>query len=228
MSGVLQSLLNPLEMKDSLPSSVAVRRNFAALDVLDETYWDADVQYFLNDIVFSPINDGAYIMIGGSSGPTVASSFRGGNDPSTEPDWWAPLTQFGSQTSGGALQTVTATPGTAGAIVLTGAGSSLAAARDSTAYLVTVQGTVTGAANPMTTASYLKWTVTASGTAAISGLYTVVPDTTSASMGFSFSVIVKTGTTTPPAVASITLGVSADAVAPAVLSACTATYMPLI
>lgn len=52
--------------------------------------WDAQTEYFQNDIVLSPLDSAAYIQI------SASSTIQGGGDPSTNPDWF----QFGSGAGG--------------------------------------------------------------------------------------------------------------------------------
>jgi hypothetical protein len=84
MSGVLESLRNPLERLSVLPTSMSLRADPTSGDV----DWAVDVQYFQNDVV---TDDGvAWVFVGGPSGET---SSLGGSSPSAinDPTVWCPL-----------------------------------------------------------------------------------------------------------------------------------------
>lgn len=80
----LESLSNPLERLTVLPTTMNLRKNPAT----SLPYWDATIQYFINDVVISPLTEGAYICSGGTNDQ---SAVRGGVDPSLDTTgvWWS-------------------------------------------------------------------------------------------------------------------------------------------
>ena len=75
----LESLANPLERLSVLPTTMNLRKNpLTGLPV-----WDATIQYFLNDMVLSSIDGGAYVFNGGVAG-SEQTTIRGGADPSAD------------------------------------------------------------------------------------------------------------------------------------------------
>jgi hypothetical protein len=65
----LSSLDNPLERLASLPNAMNWRGAWAATE-----------QYYLNDVVVSPVNLASYILNG-------KTALLNGGDPTTNPDW---------------------------------------------------------------------------------------------------------------------------------------------
>jgi hypothetical protein len=63
------SLENPLERLNTLPTTMNWRGG-----------WLATEQYYLNDVVVSPVNVASYILVG-------KTALLGGGDPTTNPDW---------------------------------------------------------------------------------------------------------------------------------------------
>lgn len=125
----LESLSNPLERLSVLPTAMNLRKNPAT----GLPYWDVAIQYFINDVVISPITEGAYICTGGTQDQIAV---RGGADPSADTTgvWWS--TSVAGVSSSASL-TPTYTAGGIGA-AYTVAGGSFAAPAGSS-WLVTVQ-----------------------------------------------------------------------------------------
>lgn len=98
----LESLKNPVTRLGVLGTAGSQSGSFRRNEVDNSNIWDAAKQYYLNDVVFSAIDGGAYVMDGG---PTVGSAAPrtavvGGADPAT--DWtasatavWVPLAPSG-------------------------------------------------------------------------------------------------------------------------------------
>lgn len=110
----LESLANPLERIAVLPTTMNLRQN-----ALTGPVWSAVVQYFINDLVISSVDGGAYIWGGGAGGETAV---RGGNDPSDPTSGWIKTATDGVNT----YDTLTPTIVSAGAGVLTITNGSLA------------------------------------------------------------------------------------------------------
>lgn len=98
----LESLKNPVTRLGVLGTAGSQSSSFRRNEVNNSDIWDATKQYYLNDVVFSAIDGGAYVM---SGGPTLASAppvtaILGGADPATE--WtgnagspWVPMASLG-------------------------------------------------------------------------------------------------------------------------------------
>lgn len=131
----LESLRDPLSNLKALPTSMKLRGG------VEDPYWDVDTQYYRNDVVLSPVTDGAYVMRGGSTSG-AETAVKGGPDPSVaaeDPDsaWWSlslaglryvqtavgDLTGTGTGAGGGALTVPAALSLVAGAPGFAAAGS---------------------------------------------------------------------------------------------------------
>jgi len=199
----LQPLANPQSRFASLPTSMSWRKN--PTDNLP--VWSSQIQYYVNDVVLSPLDSGAYVMSG--AGATLADSetvVRGGDDPAidyTAGNWrslgaagvgWNNWDQFAPTFAAliPAGPVVAATNGVA------------TEAPDST-WLVTFQGTQT---RPLVFAAtdLLTLTFTPSGVGAtpVSVLVPTPPVGAAASQPFSVSAVV----TLPPALTTLTITVS--------------------
>jgi hypothetical protein len=225
MSGTLQSLLNPLDMQDALPTSMSLRKDLVA----GSTYWSETTQYYANDVVFSPLNDGAYVMWGGAGG---ASAWRGGDDPSLNPDFWLALTSYGTQTAGTPLTAITPATVTPVASVYTfTAGAVSPDFYDGVYVTVTVQGTMTGsgAAGVMAATDYAAFTATASGTGGgVASVWTVPATGATGPQPFSVSWTVQCGTSTTPATDKVvTLTAASGAATTPLLNNLRVTWTPL-
>ena len=98
----LESLKNPVTRLGVLGTAGSQSSSFRRNEVNNSDIWDVTKQYYLNDVVFSAIDGGAYVM---SGGPTLASAppvtaILGGADPATE--WtgnagspWVPMASLG-------------------------------------------------------------------------------------------------------------------------------------
>jgi len=86
--------------------------------------WSAVVQYYVNDVVLSPVDGGAYVMSG--NGDTLATSdvvVRGGSDPSADTDGnWVALYPdgVGAANWNSGSSPFTLTPAAANAITVAG------------------------------------------------------------------------------------------------------------
>jgi len=98
----LESLKNPVTRLGVLGTagsqSASIRRN----EVNNSNIWDVAKQYYLNDIAFSAIDGGAYVMDGGPTigGAAPLTAVLGGDDPATDwvvgaPPVWVPLAPNG-------------------------------------------------------------------------------------------------------------------------------------
>jgi hypothetical protein len=114
----LDPLKNPMERLKSLPTMMALRKNPA--DNLP--YWDVAIQYYVNDVVLSEIDEGAYVMSGaGDTLEESAVAVRGGPDPANDTDGnWVALAPSGVGKSNWFQSGVTLTPVTANAITVAG------------------------------------------------------------------------------------------------------------
>jgi hypothetical protein len=192
MSGVLESLRNPLERLEVLPTTMALRTD----PLTNSPEWSASVQYFKNDVVISPVDGKAYVYYGGASD---VSTVRGGSDPSASADWQV-LQGPGVGTEGSAAPTFA--DGGAGVITVTG--GTLADAGSGSKWLVCFQGTTTAGA-PLVAGDTVTWTVTGSGVGGDSAVWTVVPDVSATKTSWGFSAVIEAGTSVSPATSDIVL-----------------------
>lgn len=111
MSGVLESLSNPLSALAENPRSVQLAANTQDGD----TVWDVAQQYYANDAVFSSVNGGLYIYAPSSTDPTTTI---GGVDPGANgaAAGWKSTTSVGVSPGGwvAPASAPTFTPGAAG------------------------------------------------------------------------------------------------------------------
>jgi hypothetical protein len=98
----LESLKNPVTRLGVLGTAGSQSASFRRNEVNNSNIWDATKQYYLNDIVFSAIDGGAYVMDGGATLLSAAplTAILGGDDPAV--DWvsgaspvWVPLAANG-------------------------------------------------------------------------------------------------------------------------------------
>lgn len=213
MSGVLESLQNPLERLSVLPTTTALRTN----PLTNSPVWDASVQYFKNDIVISSLNGGAYVMWGGT---LDLSSIRGpavGGDPSLDPDGvWQKLTQTGQESyvpAGGlafALPAPLPVPPAACAWTITN--GTLADVPAGSEWMAVLQYDITYAA-PMAATEYTTFTVDSDGVG-IGAQNLVVPPfvgQTQQTGSLTFVVGAGTGPTAPATIITIRLTASSSA-----------------
>jgi len=159
----LESLSNPLERLQTLPTAVQAR------GVAGDIVWDSALQYYRGDLAISSLTGGAYIFTGGTN---ERSAILGGVDPSLAPTLW-------TRVQGNGLTNVNVFNGT-GTFASTGsgasytfpAGASILAPEGST-WLVVIQGAnTTGSAKTVGT-DFSNFIFTANGTGAVS--QTVAP-----------------------------------------------------
>lgn len=97
----LESLKNPVSRLGVLGTAASQSASFRRNEVNNGDIWDVTKQYYLNDMVFSEIDGGAYVFSGGATagGAPPQTSILGGVDPAT--DWfngnsvWVPLATLG-------------------------------------------------------------------------------------------------------------------------------------
>jgi len=161
----LESLSNPLERLSVLPTAMNLRINPLGGPPL----WSATTQYFINDVVISPITEGAFVLSGGATNQTA---IRGGPDPSadTTGNWL-------NMTGGGGGYTTVFTSGVAivGAanVITLPAGSTLTAPAGSS-WVVSVNGS-TSCPLAITAADYSTYTFTAAGAGGVGAVLDVQP-----------------------------------------------------
>jgi hypothetical protein len=161
----LESLSNPLERLTVLPTTMNLRKNPAT----GLPYWDATIQYFINDVVISPITEGAYICSGGTQDQ---SAVRGGVDPSADTTgvWWSTTVQG---VSNSAVFTSAAPIVGAANVITLPAGSTLNAPAGST-WLVSLNGS-TSCPLAITAADYSTYTFTAAGAGGVGAVLDIQP-----------------------------------------------------
>lgn len=99
----LESLKNPVTRLGVLGTAGSQTASFRRNEVDNSDVWDPAKQYYLNDVVFSAIDGGAYVMEGGGTalGAAPVTAVLGGDDPAT--DWinangiWVPLAGYGAR-----------------------------------------------------------------------------------------------------------------------------------
>ena len=98
----LESLKNPVTRLGVLGTAGSQSGSFRRNEVDNSDIWDVAKQYYLNDVVFSAIDGGAYVMSGGATALSAAplTAIVGGDDPAI--DWttsatavWVPLAPSG-------------------------------------------------------------------------------------------------------------------------------------
>lgn len=184
----LESLRDPLSRLSVLPVTMNVAFSPANSQ---NPFWDVTTQYFQNDVVLSPVDDGAYILL-------VDSVILGGLDPSVPASSWYSLSK---STAGSVVsQSATVTGGATPAYVVTGL--TLPSSPFSSTWLVTVQATATAAA-PLVAADWVEWTVAAAGGSSAKITFVPVADTVKLSYSHGESVLVTVGP--GPAVLPITV-----------------------
>lgn len=180
----LESLSNPLERLLVLPTAVQARG--AAGDIT----WDANIQYYRNDIVISPTTGGAYVFTGGVNS---RSSIFGGSDPAADTTGvWTRLQ--GNGPSELAVFAAAAPIVGAGNTYTLPAGASLAVG-EGQLWSITAQGTVsTAAATVAGEFSTLTFTPNGAGAVASSVAINPIVDTATTATPFAFTTTVLVGT----------------------------------
>lgn len=197
----LNSLANPLSGLALQPRTL----NFPTNGLTNSPYWDVEQQYYKNDMVISPIDQGAYVWLGettvdGAGG--VSNTIMGGDDPSAQTGWWYSCSALGVPAS--SQQTtlnVTVTNGAAQAAKTIPASATLTAGQGST-WLVNWSATLTPA-GAWTAPDYTNFTFTASGTGASAPVVVMAQPAvnavlTTAPVGVSGSAVLTLGTDTDP------------------------------
>lgn len=181
----LESLTNPLERLQYLPTAMQMRPS--DFPPSSSYVYSALIQYFLNDVAFSAVDDAAYVYTGGADQDT---STLGGADPSANPSWTllgGAKTTKQIPTSGGAAL---------GALTLTN--HTLAVPANSK-WLVSVHG-VAAKGSALAASDAMVLGVTSSGTGGVgsssihTGAVGASPATTSFNVASTFYV--EAGTTT--------------------------------
>jgi hypothetical protein len=180
----LESLTNPLERLNVLPTAMNFRKNPAT----SLPFWNVAIQYFINDVVISPLNNGAYICSGGTQDQTAV---RGGVDPSLDTTgiWYSTSVQGVSNS-----QVFTSTVAIVGAanVITLPAGASLTAPALST-WLVVADGS-TSCPLAITAADYSTYTFTANGAGAVSATLNIQPLVGPTTQNWGSSAVVSIGT----------------------------------
>jgi hypothetical protein len=195
----LESLSNPLQALSAQPYVMNLRSQNAATN---NVTWNQDTQYFLNDVVRSPLTGGMYVFeaFDQALDADTAWTILSANDPSSllgAVEGWAPFQGAGlrsvAQTSAavtgvaaGAAGALGATAGLTHPISLLGLGVV-------SRWLVTLDYTasLTGAPAPAFAATeWATWTVSANGTAPVPRLATHVFGSGADASGSPVSVVV--------------------------------------
>jgi len=198
--GSLESLSNPVSRLAVLPDAMNV--NKSAVD--NSPFWDVEKQYYANDVVFSSVNSGAYLMVGGQVGPggVALLSVRGGADPSADDTGvWLKT----SQSSWLGYNNPTIAVPAPGATVITVSAGATQPALPAYTYAVTFSGTMTC---PLVTtaADWATWTWTPTGAGAQPLVVDILPNVGVVATNFSVSGLVTMGdAVAPPAVDLITM-----------------------
>jgi hypothetical protein len=98
----LESLKDPLQRLGILGTAGSQSASFRRNEVNNADVWDVTKQYYLNDVAFSGVDGGAYVMQGGSTvgGAAPITAVLGGVDPANDwilnvPNKWVPLAPNG-------------------------------------------------------------------------------------------------------------------------------------
>jgi len=242
----LESLKNPVTRLGVLGTAGSQSASFRRNEVNNSNIWDATKQYYLNDIVFSAIDGGAYVMDGGATLLSAAplTAILGGDDPAV--DWvsgaspvWVPLAANGPRVVEPAnAQSATVVAG--GAITFTNCNLLQSAVGQTVLlgdanYMAQIQFTlVLTPVAPATAISAADWanlTLTPTGGTAVSArLVTVQPvlGTGAQTNNFAASVYVPLaidGTTTSIV---LTGAMNAASTATGVISNLNVSYVPLV
>jgi hypothetical protein len=161
----LESLANPFERYAVLPQAV----NFNINPITGDPTWDANRQYFQNDIVISGQDGGAYILNGNST------SYSGGVDPAFDAGNWQKT--FPNGVSYYDTLVPTFTDAGAGAYTVSGSGLSgnTYLAPENTAWQVVWNGTATAASAPLLATDWVSMTLTPNGGGPVGATIDIVP-----------------------------------------------------
>jgi hypothetical protein len=192
----LESLANPLERLSVLPTTMNLRKNpLTGLPV-----WDASIQYYLNDMVISQIDGGAYVFSGGVA-PNEQTTIRGGVDPSADATGkW--IKTFPNGVSYYDSLNPTVADGGAGAYTITNGSLTVP---EGSEWFVSVQSTTTSVA-PLVADQVVSWTMTGSGAGGSAVQWDVLPraDATALTTHWSGSGYVSVGTGAGPFTLALT------------------------
>ena len=236
----LESLKNPVTRLGILGTAASQSASFRRNEVDNSDIWDVTKQYYLNDIVFSEIDGGAYVFSGGptaSSAPAL-TSILGGNDPAT--DWtsdptpeWVPLAGYGPRVvEPSGVQSATVTAGGAFAFTncsLLQAAVGLNAPLGNANYMAHVQMTVTFSA-VATAAEWFNLTLTPTGGVAPppAVAVTVVPAVGVALQNVSVSAYVPLATDGSTTSIVLTGAMNAASLLTATISNVNVSYIPVV
>ena len=198
--GSLESLTNPVSRLAALPDAMNVNKNTND----NSPYWDVLAQYYVNDLVFSSVNEGAYLMVGPPIGPggVAPLSVRGGVDPALDDSgMWVKTSQMSWKND---FNPTIAVPAAAATVLVVSANASYPAL-PTYSYAVTFSGTYTC---PLVTTAddWATWTWTPSGAGAVPLVVDLLPKVGVAATNFSVSGVMTMGAAVaPPALDVITL-----------------------
>lgn len=193
----LESLANPLERIATLPTTVNLRVN----PITNSPEWNATIQYFLNDIVISPIDGGAYIW-GGGLAVNPITCVLGGADPSDVGGGseWIKFATNGVNTYSTLSPVYVAVAG-AGATTytLTVAGANVLDVPAGSEWLVNIQAVGT-APLALTAVDCVEWTVVGSGAGGTTAVADMLPraDLVSTSTRWASGLVVEIGVDAGP------------------------------
>lgn len=194
----LESLKDPLLRLGVLGTAGSQSSSFRRNEVNNADVWDPTKQYYLNDVAFSAIDGGAYVMEGGTTvgGAAPITAVLGGDDPaddwvSNAPNKWVPLAPYGPRVVARVNQSATVAAGPAAAWTFAncalnqsalGANTPVAA----TNYMAQIQFTLTRSAGVLAATDWNTITFTPNGTGAVARSVTVVPIADTVAPAFSW------------------------------------------
>jgi hypothetical protein len=182
----LESLKDPLARLGVLGTAGSQSASWRRGEVGNTSDWDETKQYYLNDMVFSAIDGGAYVMTGGPTGlgGAAITAVKGGDDPAlawvVDGSVWEPLATYGprvlvpgtaaQQTASGAANVITFLNCDASQALL-GENVNFGASAN---YMAHIQCTVT---HPLvnTSADYERVTFTPNGTGPVARSLSIQP-----------------------------------------------------
>ena len=239
----LESLKDPLQRLGILGTAGSQSSSFRRNEVNNADVWDVTKQYYLNDVVFSGVDGGAYVMQGGSTvgGAAPITAVLGGVDPASDwiqnvPNKWVPLAPNGPRVvvpTGAQSATVAVGPAATWtfvncALVAADLGANVPIL--ATDYMAQIQFTLLKTAGGVLDATdwnLITFTPNGGGTARS---ITVMPnyDTTATAFDWSGQLYIgPTPTTTTITVTGVT-GANAGATAQYVISNLRVVYVPVV
>jgi hypothetical protein len=235
----LESLKDPIQRLGILGTAGSQSASFRRNEVNNSDVWDVTKQYYLNDVAFSAIDGGAYIMEGGPTSNSAApvTAVLGGDDPAVDwsansPPIWVPMATYGPRVVEPAPpQSATVAAGAAITFVncdLLQAAVGQNVALGDANYMAHVQMAITWSA-VATADEWINLTLTPTGgTVTPSRSVTVVPAVGVALQNVSVSVYVPLaadGTTTSIVISG---AVNPASVLTATVAAVNVSYVPLV